>query len=305
MEFPTIAHADGHSERQAKLNQSLNILASQQIAEEADCCNAARFFLELYSDSTFRHMYSQVFGAMGSEDDLEKELENCTCLSDNLNQIAAPRCPSERADCPAQLLKSNKQFLKLYDHVDLEVRRISSERKVALELICGLQAGIEALGNAKCGLEDAVKKSNHAEGKLRKARKKINALQKETIAILGIFAAIVLAFNGAIGLSVSAVEAAGAQSGLQNLFLMVILGGFILVNGIAILLLFVWLIVRDKELANNSSIDTSENDKHPRPSMQPMLPQLFLALAIVFIDVVFIVAALYIAAGRVPPIPLP
>ena len=51
-------------------------------------------------------------------------------------------------------------------------------------------------------------------------------MQKETIAILGIFAAIVLAFNGAVGFSASSIEAVAMQPSMRNITFIVLLVGF-------------------------------------------------------------------------------
>lgn len=292
MNFPAVLPRDGRRERQEKLNQALDLLSTRQIDERDDCCKAALFFLALYEDGAFRHMYSQVYSAMSAEGDLDRELESCACLSDNLGQIVFPRCAEDCTVCPALVLRDERQFLKLYDHVELEVRRVSNERNVTMGLL-------DAMRRGETALVEASAESNRARSRLRKASKKIDTLQKETVAILGIFAAIVLAFNGAIGLSVSAVEAAGSQAGMQNLFLMVILGGFILVNGIAILLAFVWQIVRGAQW-NDEPAGASAEGFSWRPGSKTLL-----GLAIVLVDAVLIVAALYVAAGRIPPFPLP
>lgn len=292
MDFPSVRPLDGRQDRQEKLNQALDLLSTRQIDERDDCCKAALFFLALYEDGAFRHMYSQVYSAMSAEGDLDRELESCTCLSDNLGQIVFPRCADDCTVCPALVLREERQFLKLYDHVELEARRVSNERNMTLGLLSAMKQGKKAL-------EKASGESNQARSRLRKASRKIDTLQKETVAILGIFAAIVLAFNGAIGLSVSAVEAAGSQGGMQNLFLMVILGGFILVNGIAILLAFVWQIVRGVQWDDEAGGTRGKHGSR-RPG-----PKVLLGLAVVLVDIVLVVAALYVAAGRVPPLPLP
>lgn len=58
--------------------------------------------------------------------------------------------------------------------------------------------------------------------------------------VLGVFVAIVLAFNGGVGFSTSALGALGIDSGIRALVFQSALVGFVLVNTICILLVFVW-----------------------------------------------------------------
>lgn len=72
-------------------------------------------------------------------------------------------------------------------------------------------------------------------------------MQRDYIAILGVFAAIVLVFNSAIGFSSSTVEVAGAKYSFSSLLLVVLLVGFVLTNVVALLLSFVWRMTRKGE----------------------------------------------------------
>ena len=81
-------------------------------------------------------------------------------------------------------------------------------------------------------------------------------MQRDYIAILGVFAAVVLAFNSGIGFSSSAITAAGLQPSFANLSFVVLLVGFVLANSMAILLGFVWKLVR-----------TGDGSKIPRAAL--------------------------------------
>ena len=69
-------------------------------------------------------------------------------------------------------------------------------------------------------------------------------MQRDYITILGIFAAVVLAFNGGIGFASSALTAQVVQASFPHTVMVVLLVGFVLVNAMAVLLGFVWKLVR-------------------------------------------------------------
>lgn len=76
-------------------------------------------------------------------------------------------------------------------------------------------------------------------------RKEIKAIEKEYISILGIFAAIVLAFVGGITFSTSVLQNVGNAS-IYRLLLIVVLLAFVLMNVIWLLVKFI-IFINDKE----------------------------------------------------------
>ena len=110
-------------------------------------------------------------------------------------------------------------------------------------------------------LNEQVEEANSTLGnRIEKAEEKTRNLQtkmqRDYIAILGVFAAVVLAFNSGIGFSSSAITAAGLQPSFANLSFVVLLVGFVLANSMAILLGFVWKLVR-----------TGDGSKIPRAAL--------------------------------------
>lgn len=69
---------------------------------------------------------------------------------------------------------------------------------------------------------------------------RLDKTRMEYIAILGVFAAVVLAFNGGVGFATSAMAAVGIDSGMRALVFLTALVGFVLINTVCILLVFIW-----------------------------------------------------------------
>ncbi len=69
---------------------------------------------------------------------------------------------------------------------------------------------------------------------------RLDKTRMEYIAILGVFAAVVLTFNGGVGFATSAMDALGIGSGMRALVFLTALVGFVLINTVCILLVFIW-----------------------------------------------------------------
>lgn len=88
---------------------------------------------------------------------------------------------------------------------------------------------------------EAISKTNEERAELeREFAERLDKTKMEYVAVLGVFAAIVLAFNGGVGFSTSTLGALGIDSGIRALVFQSALVGFVLVNTICILLVFVW-----------------------------------------------------------------
>ena len=74
----------------------------------------------------------------------------------------------------------------------------------------------------------------------REFTERLEKTRMEYIAVLGVFAAVVLAFNGGVGFSTSSLSALGIDSGIRALVFQTALVGFVLINTICILLVFIW-----------------------------------------------------------------
>lgn len=297
--LPVVPEGADDDTRQNLLVSVLSMLCEREIADPTDYRDYAKFFSDLYSDEDFRHRYSGIYQAIvdgPGSGSVPPIVERCTCLSENLHQIWTVwvldiGCSSEM---PSALPHEEKQFSKLLDHVDLEARRLAIETSI---LVRQQAAAEEIRINSKSVSENAAeaeRSAAEAKSTAEDALERSKSLQKETIAILGIFAAIVLAFNGAVGFSASSIEAVAMQPSMRNITLIVLLVGFILFNALAILMTFVWMIVRVKPPADH---EQSESWKFWKRKMRVSTK---LVIAVVVLDVIMIVAAASVVFRFVP-----
>lgn len=164
-------------------------------------------FLEIYS-TDFRHTYSKFFPLM-VEISKENNEYDISVLSFNINALSHY---IER-DINNIGVSTYKPIIKLIDHLNLEIGRYnqfsSSEQKIK-----DLEKRNEIM---KFELRKAT-------GELRTAKDKMSTVQTELIAVLSIFAAIVLTFAGGINIIGSALSNVNNTPILKSLFVLLICG---------------------------------------------------------------------------------
>ena len=226
LNIPNITEESDDEERRKALKELLQRLSSvkgENALSGEDIKRIIDFFVILYGNKPkFRHNYSDicdiVFGLLDecSPDDLDSGVPyQVNNLSYNINLICSAMNKNDSYSNSTQL----QSVYKLCDHIELERTRLLHYIKQNQE--------IADFNKARLNLESEF-------------QKQANELRIEFIAILGVFAAIVLAFNGAVNFSTSSISALGTQSGLRAIILMSSLVGFVLINAIAILLIFLW-----------------------------------------------------------------
>lgn len=193
---------------------------------------------EIYQGD-FRHQYSKLFLII-SAIDKHQTLDTADLLQ-SMNEAV-------------EYVKNNhskynddfkKCFDKLYDHVTLEILQINYMR------------GIENKGDANNAttmkeLRNAMSLAKTASDNADKATDKLNGMQKDYITILGIFAAIILAFVSGLVFSNSVLQNIDKAS-IYKLLLISITIGFFITNILLFLFSFVKSIIRNNE--NNSALD--------------------------------------------------
>lgn len=223
----------------------------------------SRFFSLLYLDAdgnaVFRHQYAGISKILYSEmeaaepdgllvekpcalSNLEIGLDQVIEAVRNLRALTRRRkwqrangkpsseCP-DTIDADLRRLDSVLKSLgKLSDHIALETTRI--------EYIVKQNRASE---EARLSLDRAIaERKEELDGFDRKLTETQEKVSRDNIGVLGVFAAIVLAFNGGISFSTSSLEAIGAGSGVIPVLLTVDIVGFVLLNAIGLLLHFVW-----------------------------------------------------------------
>lgn len=229
LEIPEIAEGDDDSRKREALRLMLESLASadtESALSSDDIDGASRFFARLYGgQEPYRHRYADICDLVFSEmDQSGGELDDgvpysVNCLAENI-RIIHESMVAKGDDAQA------RSVLKLADHIDLEKTRLGHYISQQQDLL----KFKEAVADAKREKDEAA--SDFA--------KRLDKTRMEYIAILGVFAAVVLAFNGGVGFFISTLGALGIDSGIRTLVFQTALVGFVLINTICILLVFVW-----------------------------------------------------------------
>lgn len=192
--------------------------------EEAEIRKMAMKCKSLYSDG-FRHNYSEFFPFIV---DIAKDdsLYSIDYLSNNLEAL--------RTLVEQDYINGEKEFKGLYrplsklrDHLNLEIGRYSyystSEQKVR-----DLEKRNQSLQN----------ELQLATQDLKEARDRVSSVQTDLIAVLSIFAAIVLTFSGNMSLLGNAFSSIANVSVLKSVFF-VLLCGFVVCNSIFLMMYMV------------------------------------------------------------------
>lgn len=175
------------------------------------------------SEKPFRHFYSDIFSVLTA---IRKntDLGDINVLGQNLSMIREKYTPGINLDSTGKKIDISDSIRKLYDHVSLDIARITyseeGDRKTSGEAaILDVQSRINVI---ELKIEEAMNVQNTLSEELGKQ-------QRKYIAILGIFASIVLTFIGGIVFSTSVLQNIGAVS-VYRLAAIVLLVGMVLSN---------------------------------------------------------------------------
>lgn len=235
LKVPEICESSDDAEKREALRQMLDSLASaddKAALSADDILRAADFFARLYGgEEPYRHRYADVcvlvFEKLGQAgDDLDDGVPySINCLAENIRIIHAQLVEQGHCD-------QARSVLKLADHIDLEKTRASRDIKQR-QTMRDFRKAIESVEDERVEAEkQRVELEKEFDGRLEKTR-------MEYIGILGVFAAVVLTFNGGVEFSTSVIGEAVA-GGPYLLILLSALVGFVLINAVCMLLLFLW-----------------------------------------------------------------
>lgn len=188
----------------------------------------------------FRHFYSDIFSVLTQIDENPAQYGDINVLGQNL-EIIRRGYKVKNKEMNGTMINITDSINKLYDHVNLDIARISylraGDRQVSGEAkIKDLQAQVDAM----------TKNVQNSKTLAENIEKKVNGQQKEYIAILGIFAAVVLTFNGGITYSASVLNNI-AQASIYRTIIMSLVIGLVLVNILFGLFYYLNWIVADKD----------------------------------------------------------
>lgn len=251
---------NSHAKIQRELDKCLDYMCDHEFDDPAKIVDTAKRLRHVYEHEDFRHRYANVvdiveekqqdlFDAADDKERLrafnssiEAAQARATCLAANLRFFLTYDSDANGIEDDADIvwLRANTSLEKLYDHVSLEAKRAAYSGSRAQMLLKDLSEAETSLAKANCSLAEAQRTAH-------KANKKAKALQRETIAILGIFSAITLAFNASASFTTSSI--AEANSDTTNIFqiaFVVSIVGFFLINILYASFAFVYRIVEGK-----------------------------------------------------------
>ncbi|WP_314978341.1 hypothetical protein [Campylobacter rectus] len=173
----------------------------------------------IYENTNFRHKYSKIFLIISSIDKVEKTNSGNILSIDDL--MHSMEIAYEYISSSNEYKDSFKKcFYKLYDHVVLEILQINYMREIENKGDANNFETLKKLKKAQILAQDA---NNNASN----ATEKMNNMQKEYIAILGIFASIIFAFVAGLTFSTSVLTNIDKASIYRLSFIVCLIGLFI------------------------------------------------------------------------------
>ena len=190
----------------------------------------------------FRHFYSDIFSVLVQIKQGDKP-GSIDIIGQNLGEIRNGYQAINHDD-DGKLIDISDNIRKLYDHVSLELARLTYNDSVGRDIteeskISFLKAHVAELkSNLNIIQENLNLQKEDLNLQLNKVKKSLNGAQKEYISILGIFAAIVLGFTGGMTFSSSVLENIN-KSSVYRLIIVAIIIGFVFYNLVYLLLDFI------------------------------------------------------------------
>lgn len=177
----------------------------------------------------FRHFYTDIFSVL-TQVQQNPQLGDINILGQNLDIIRKGYNP-KNSTSDGRVIDVSDAINKLYDHVNLDIARIAysdgADRKISGEATLeDIQSQINLQQEKAQELKEAYQST---ENKINDVKAKLSNSQKEYITILGIFAAVVLAFTGGIAFSTSVLNNI-AQASIYRTVFITLLIGFVLIN---------------------------------------------------------------------------
>ena len=235
-------------QRQEFRNLLLDLATSQTLLE--DKYERYNFYQRLESlyystdaDKEFRHYYSDIFSVLVQikQDD---KLGSIDILGQNLGEIRKGYQPKNQ-DANGNLINISDQIRKLYDHVSLDIARMrysdAGDRRLSQQdNILKIEQSVNEVQNNVESAKDDLKKE------VQVVKDSVHNVQKEYIAILGIFASVVLTFAGAFSFSTS-IFSNLHQSSIYRIILATLIIGLVLTNILYVLFYYIDRLVNKKD----------------------------------------------------------
>lgn len=234
-----------------KLEQEKRIEFSKilfDLAKQQDLLNnpstRASFYIRLEAlyyiqeKETFRHFYSDIFSVL-SQIQQDSELGNINILGQNLSLIKEGY-QAKNYDKNGKLINIEESIKKLYDHLNLDIARI-----LYSEAGDWKTSGEETISELKNQMKSLQNELDATKEVQKNVENTLKNQEKEYIAILGIFASVVLTFVGGIAFSSSVLNNIG-NVGIYRLLITSIIIGAVVLNILFGLFFYLEKLVRNK-----------------------------------------------------------
>lgn len=245
-----------------------DLAKSQEVLNSKTRRSAFYLRLEsLYGSSKFRHYYSDIFSVLTSLQQ-DNSLGSIDTLGQNMN-IIVRNYQAINKDDNGEPIDISNQLKKLYDHLSLDIARITysdaADRRISQnESIDNLKTEINRLRIEVDSYESKLRESQEAisqtqdkiansEKAINETHNKIEQSEKQYVAILGIFASIVLTVIAGITFSTSVLENIHKGSIYRIVFVCLLIG-LILLDILYFLYIFILRIVKDTKKDSNKGI---------------------------------------------------
>lgn len=224
-----------------------DLAKSQEVLNSKTRRSAFYLRLEsLYGSSKFRHYYSDIFSVLTSLQQ-DNSLGSIDTLGQNMN-IIVRNYQAINKDDNGEPIDISNQIKKLYDHVSLDIARITysdaADRKISQS---------ESIDNLKSEINRLNRKIADSETAIENTQKKVEQSEKQYVAILGIFASVVLTFIGGITFSTSVLQNIHQGSIYRIVFVCLVIG-IVLIDVLYLLFYFIFRIVKEKRIFNIRAI---------------------------------------------------
>lgn len=233
-------------ERNDKLKDFIYDLAERNISEiiDKEIENLKEIYKPLINTKgKYRHQYSLIFTYLVEIKNESKGVCTLEVLSENLSYLYK-RLTDDKENSRINDEFYNS-FVKLYDHLNLEISRISYSEKLVYENAGKVEERVkdtrkeiskmtkETDGTSK-KIEDLSKEIDSMTFEINESKNQLLGIQKDYVSILGIFASIVLAFNGALSFGSNMISNI-AQASIYRLIFIGSLIGFVFNSSICLL----------------------------------------------------------------------
>lgn len=190
-------------------------------------------------EERFRHFYSDIFSVL-TQIQKKDNPGSIDVLAQNIGIIRAGYRACNR-DSNNQLIDISESVRKLYDHVSLDVSRL-----VHSESLLSQKADASRLQSQ---IANISQKADDVRKEIERIQQESKNMQKEYIAILGIFASVVLALTAAFAFSTSVFENMH-QSSIYRIVIVASVIGLVFINLIYGLFYYIDRIVHGKSNAS-------------------------------------------------------